>query len=611
MMSSEPQGGNLTVADDGERSTTEISDVPSCLDDDIQENAKVTPASAHEVGEQSEICKSLDERAEADTAPLESQPRLDKPIEQSLKPEIPGHQSKMNGSSVSSENAANYMSATATILGNTSDRDDFLPNRQPYDKKHNHDIDSDINETENGGGIIDGVKKWFSPSVESDNTEPVEHDYHRDAVDNIQSAIKSSKAKVTESDLKLNQVKSLDENNYDESLLEKDDGDLEMGRQRSSTYDETEVRRNMGPNGDCNEGGDGKSKFKYSNGSWGSKSRSKTDDELRVMGECSFFYDGMDNEENPSPSHKISGQPHKFHRARVVNPRLVAQAISSSARRQWTERRYRRRLKQSTFEPPASMWNNRRQSQQRIDSQTEKQQELPTYELTTEHRQAFLAAHAALNDKLANEYSRNRHAINIAEYGYDLDIDLDLNLAIDDSQQEEIRADLTKSSLAIRGSGQIRLPIDNVRLVMDSHLQPGILSVESRAGDGACMGYENYGNGNRYGNINANEVVPLTAVDESGETKKNQKAHRRMSSEADQPWRRNELSYVLTVDDSLYRRLFQEISDSYRLPLGMYYCCHVVESESSHDHVGIGVAISILMVVFVFLIVGMLMWPMD
>ena len=526
----------------------------------------------------------------------------------------------INSASVSS--TSNYSSATVTILGDTSDRNDFLPRNQ----SNNHNIEKE-KVAANGvddRGFISGVKKWFSASDSEDADGPLEHDYHRDVVDNIGSALKAGKAVENERDMNQNRVKSLDDNNYDESLLDRDDdGDVEMGRQRSSTYDEASVRQQ-------NEGGDGKSKFKYTNGGRSKKRNYETKDELRVMGECSFFYDDMGNEENHSPSHKIpgneqnianeelngyyrEGHSNKQHRARVVNPRAMAHAISSSARRQWTERRYRRRLKQSTFALPQSMRNDRHQSQQHIEApQSQIHPELPTYELTTEHRQAFLAAHAALNEQHANEYSRNKHAINIDEYGYDLDIDLDLNLTSDDNQEEEIRADLTKSSLAIRGSGQIRLPIDNVRLVMDSHLQPGILSIESRAG--GYMGYENYGNGNRYGNISACEMMPLSVgAEEDGESKnKVIPAHRHVTSEpVAESWRRSELSYVLTVDDRLYQRLFQEISDSYRLPLGMYYCCHVVESEASHDHVGIGVAVSILMVVFIFLVVGMLIWPTD
>ncbi|KAL3785943.1 hypothetical protein ACHAWO_001449 [Cyclotella atomus] len=608
----EPIEDSPAIADTVECTASEVLDLPSCLPDKIENGMSNTAV------------KSNPPKDEYDT----SQP--DEHAQQSLRTEIQ-HRGIKQGNGSSPPNASsNFVSATATILGNTSDRNDFIPHVVPDNKRKSTDSDTATdNEIEHGGGIINGFKKWFSSqAADCDDDEPVEHDYHREVVDNIQSAIQTSKSTATEKELKLSQVKSLDDNNYNESLLDKDTaGDLEMGRQRSSTYDETEVRRGLDKACGANEGGDGKSKFRYSNSSWTSKTRSETDDELRVMGECSFFYDDMDNEENNSPLHRIPGHEHngeekengyfnegyqhKFRRARAANPRQVTQAITSSARRQWTERRYRRRLKQSSFEPP-QIWATK---QHQIESvQIQRKPELPTCELTTEHRQAFLAAHAALNDKLVNEYSRNKHAINLAEYGHDLDIDLDLNLAVDDSQKEEIRADLTKSSLAIRGSGQIRLPVDNVRLVMDSHLQPGILSVESRAGDGGYMGYENYGNGNRYGNINANEVVPLTGCDENKnvESKKRKKAsHRRISSEAEQPWRRNELSYVLTVDDGLYRRLFEEINDSYRLPMGMYYCCHLVESEGSHDHVGIGVAVSILMVVFLFLVVGMLRWPMD
>eukprot|EP00804_Cyclotella_cryptica_P014604 CCRYP_012665-RB/>CCRYP_012665-RB protein AED:0.02 eAED:0.02 QI:309/1/1/1/0/0.33/3/4146/676 len=553
----------------------------------------------------------------------------------------------------------NYSSATTVILGSVSDRDDFLSRDHSYSRRLEicpAEPDSkNPKSTADSGSIIQGVKKWFSASssTAADIEEAVEHDYHRHVLDDLQSPPKSRKSFVKSGKVTRRDGKSaIEEQNYDESLLENGSGrDLECGRRHSADLVETDGRlnskRNADARDDCsqheeaNEGGDGKHKFKYTNDSWRNHVRNKAKnsfggnnkaaDELRVMGECSFFYDGMYNDveettTNHSPSRRVQGDEndedegengyfqqghsHEFHRVRMITPRAMAKVMSSTAKRQWTERRYRRRLKQSAFEPPKSIWNNRWHGQQHSDSGISKTQREPaSYELTTEHRQAFLAAHAALNAKLANEYSRNKHAINFAEYGYDLDIDLDLNLSAD-NQQEEIRADLTKSSLAIRGSGQIRLPVDNVRLVMDSHLQPGILSVESRAG--GYMGYENYGNGNRYGDIKTTEVVPLSGA--SKRTKKRSKKSRRQSSLRsciDQPLRRNELTYVLTVDDHLYRRLFQEISDSYRLPCGMYYCCHMVESEASHDHVGIGVAVAILLFVFVLLVVGMLIWPMD
>jgi hypothetical protein len=522
----------------------------------------------------------------------------------------------------------------------------------------------------------------------------MEYDYYRNVLDDVKSSPTSRKTFFTTGNVKTQDgKKSFQDNSYDESLLENGSGrDFEWGRRHDSgRWGESDGRPGNKRNADArddvpqdeeaNEGGDGKHKFKYTDQLWGNHVRNKSKnsfygnnkaaDELRVMGECSFFYDGMNNEAeeqitNHSPSHRIpgcdndeeekengyfqEGYSREFHCTKVITHRAMAKAMSSTAKRQWTERRYRRRLKQSAFETPKSIWNNRWHRQQRrepaIISQT--QRETSSYELTTEHRQAFLAAHAALNAKLTNEYSRNKHAINIAECGYDLDIDLDLNLSVD-NQQEEIRADLTKSSLAIRGSGQIRLPVDNVRLVMDSYLQPGILLVESRAR--GYMGYNNNGNGNRYGDIKSTEVVPIAAnVGESDRTKRRKRKPRRPSpseSRMDHAWRRNELSYVLTVDDHLYRRLFQEIryveevsailffanfdfihpivdcsipilhrsnlvkSDSYRLPCGMYYCCHLVESEASHDHVGIGVAVAILLVVFVLLVVGMIIWPID
>merc|ERR1712029_805110 len=103
------------------------------------------------------------------------------------------------------------------------------------------------------------------------------------------------------------------------------------------------------------------------------------------------------------------------------------------------------------------------------------------------------------------------------QHGYEYDLDYDLELAEGGGAEEEIRADLTRSSLAIRG-GLIRLPADNVRLVCDSRLQPGILSVETRdvggdqEGSGEAVGYENYGNANRYGDIHGRLVRSASSL---------------------------------------------------------------------------------------------------
>ena len=341
-----------------------------------------------------------------------------------------------------------------------------------------------------------------------------------------------------------------------------------------------------------------------------------TNDDEEVIGKCSFFYNNapISNEEDECYFDQLSTieQYHRQQRGRL-NPRAMAQAIKTQAKRQWTERRYRRRLRQSTQlgTTPYSIYN---ESTNTNGSNHDEFQ----YELSEEHRNAFVVAHAALNDQTSNEYTRNRHAIR-KQYGYDnynFSDEYDLELAQDDEPtspgRDEIRADLTKSSLSIRGSGLIRLPADNVRLVCDSQLQPGILSIETRDVDGA-KGYENYCNGNRYGNIHNSGIMMMPSISSKKE-KKNHKAtrrRRRKQNGNDSPnynniLRRQELAYVLTVDEQIYRRLVQEMGDAYRYPCGIYYCFHVTDDG---NHVGIGVAVAILLVIFVLLVIGMILWP--
>mmetsp|Transcript_8592 Transcript_8592/g.13995 ORF Transcript_8592/g.13995 Transcript_8592/m.13995 type:complete len:421 (+) Transcript_8592:126-1388(+) len=383
-----------------------------------------------------------------------------------------------------------------------------------------------------------------------------------------------------------------------------------------------------------------------------STSGTAAEEEERVMGECSFFYD-MDkiNEDeiaatatttpdsglrhrtpgtDPPPTQEDDDEsegyfeqqrPH-YQNRRVLHPRAMAHAIRTRAKRRWTERRYRRRLRQSQLGLPRHSWSKHR-TPNADDDDNDSQAEADefAYELTTEHRQAFNAAHAALNGKIADEYSRNRHAIRKQEFGYDVDHDLDLEEEdAGGNGAKEIRADLTKSSLAIRG-GLIRTPTDNVRLVSDQQLQPGILSIETRDvqevkggedgihGGGGTRGYENYGNANRYGNIHGNGMV----LSNRERNKKEQRQRRPRNSSnpseslsSEQLWSRHELAYVLTVDEHIYQRVVQEMGDSYRIPCGMYYCCH--DSESG-DHVGIGVAVVVLLGVFFLMVWGMIAWP--
>jgi len=72
------------------------------------------------------------------------------------------------------------------------------------------------------------------------------------------------------------------------------------------------------------------------------------------------------------------------------------------------------------------------------------------------------------------------------------------------------------------------------------------------------------------------------------------------------PWTEEELHYVLTVDDDLYRRLVKEMADS-RTACGIYYCCHMTEGEE--NRVSIGVALCVLFVVFALLLVETIIHP--
>lgn len=123
-------------------------------------------------------------------------------------------------------------------------------------------------------------------------------------------------------------------------------------------------------------------------------------------------------------------------------------------------------------------------------------------------------------------------------------------------------AEFSNSSLYYQQDGKtlMRLPQDKVKLIMDSQLEAGILSMEN---------------------------TPYNSKE---------------------PWKEQELSYVLTVDDDLYRRIFKEMADSYKTPCGLYYCCQEAESTG---RVHIHIAMALLFCVLVFLLVNTIIFPLD
>jgi len=205
-------------------------------------------------------------------------------------------------------------------------------------------------------------------------------------------------------------------------------------------------------------------------------------------------------------------------------------------------------------------------------------------------------------------------------------------------------ADLRKSSLSYfyKGRIQIRLPGDRVRLVMDEFLKPGILSVEktvlpnnnkrrnknhdstkaSTSKSTSAIGYHERDENNNP-NLDIEQSVNQRSLMKSSDEYSSFKDSSKNSNDEDEisllfdgeqlAFSNNntnsadELRYVLTVDQDLYKRVLSEIADS-KTPCGFYYCCH---HDHESDRVHICVAIWILLILFTLLFWGTCEWPTD
>jgi len=156
------------------------------------------------------------------------------------------------------------------------------------------------------------------------------------------------------------------------------------------------------------------------------------------------------------------------------------------------------------------------------------------------------------------------------------------------SSQEPLQTNLSNSSLYQQRTDynrvQIYLPTDNVRLLMDPQLESGILLMVK---DGRNNSSDNSDNRSAYSLYS--QVATQNPL--------YQQIHQKEQLEPP--------SYVLTVDDDLYKRVVQEISHS-SFPFGLYFCW----SESSKK-VHIHVAIGILSVIFLLVFVSTMIWPYD
>jgi hypothetical protein len=128
---------------------------------------------------------------------------------------------------------------------------------------------------------------------------------------------------------------------------------------------------------------------------------------------------------------------------------------------------------------------------------------------------------------------------------------------------------------SLHGRMLMRLPRDQVRLVMDNDLEAGILSVE------------------QWRDSKDDDWQPEQHVD--------------TISAAALPYQdRPQLRYVLTVHDDLYRRIVAEMSEGLTKPYwGLSGCCN------ENERVDIRVAVAVMAVIMLVLLINTFIWPVE
>jgi hypothetical protein len=242
-------------------------------------------------------------------------------------------------------------------------------------------------------------------------------------------------------------------------------------------------------------------------------------------------------------------------------------------------------------------------------------------------RHAFMEEYAILNSTLSNEEieykdAEDQFVDDDDEYGLDFqtlftfgcsptarDKELQRRGITADNGFVPAISDIRKSSLSYMNNGriQIRLPSDRVRLLMDDHMEAGILSVErplvlaNETQESASNDTQERTSPLLKPRRSSNDSIIVGSQQVScvgDDTEINVDEYEVCTSSLP------ELNYVLTVDEDLYRRVLSEIVDS-RTPCGLYFCCHDYDSKS----VNIKVAIGILVIVFSLLLWGTITWP--
>lgn len=146
------------------------------------------------------------------------------------------------------------------------------------------------------------------------------------------------------------------------------------------------------------------------------------------------------------------------------------------------------------------------------------------------------------------------------------------------------------SSLIFEQNGRLlmKLPRDQIRLVMDDDLEPGIISVEQwRKADSHVAWSDQY-------SYDGMIVLEDTTATNQDATKKG----------IPQP---PPLRYVMTVPDDLYKRVVAEMSYALLPPCwGFFRCCNDPDGRAD-----ISLALAILFVILLLMFISTLEWPTE
>jgi len=160
----------------------------------------------------------------------------------------------------------------------------------------------------------------------------------------------------------------------------------------------------------------------------------------------------------------------------------------------------------------------------------------------------------------------------------------------------------------VNGRVCLQLPVDQVRLVMDADLEPGILSVQQWRDPKDEAQIQQM----QLAQEEWQETNTMTTDDETRSLTRSASAEsygdrKPRACSLPQTPERPPLNYVLTVSDDLYKQLVAEMSDAVTNPYcGFKRCCSNNEKE---EHADIGIAICIMTFTMILLLINTIIWP--